>query len=185
MNPSLFKVLSLREDVFLDIKKLVSDFKDFKPSQTKRGYNKSIRNSSVCYIDGSVLNHLIFPIIQKVNNEEKWNFKLVEPDGYTFNKYEVDNFYIWHTDGKLNDKETYVRKISFSLSLSNDYTGGDFLIQSERTTDFSKMTYERFHLKENQMIIFKSDVNHCVEPVTSGIRDSLVGWIYGPRSWNL
>lgn len=183
--PSLFKVVTLNDKFYSQIKSVTDNIDTFSTAVTSSGYTPTSRHCKTAPINGPLLNKFLYPIVEKINLEEQWNFKLVDPDGYSFNKYEVDDFYTWHTDGNLNDKKTYVRKISFSLCMSSDYEGGDFLIQSERTSDFSRMPYKRFHLQEKQMIIFKSDVRHCVEKVTSGTRDSLVGWIYGPRGWNL
>ena len=59
------------------------------------------------------------------------------------------------------------------------------MVQSIRTSDKNKISYQRFHMKEKDIMIFKSDVLHTVEKVTEGQRISLVGWVYGPRSWNL
>lgn len=183
--PSLFKVVTLRDDIYEKIKSVTNKIENFSIAVTTSGYAPQSRHCKTAAINGPALNRIIFPIIQKINLEERWNFKLVDPNSYSFNRYEVGDFYKWHTDGNLYDKETYIRKISFSLGMSNDYEGGSFLIQSERTKDPSKFSYRRFDLRENELIVFKSDVKHCVEEVTKGTRDSLVGWIYGPREWNL
>ncbi len=182
---SLFKVIQLNKTTFNKIKKVVKDFDVSNPAHTMSGYHPSIRNCLSCAIPAQSLNSIIFPIIQKINVEEEWNFKLVDPNGYSFNRYEKGNFYTWHKDGHLNDKPTYVRKVSFSLGMSSDYTGGDFLIEAQRRGAEKELKYNKFHLKEGEMIVFKSDLLHCVKEVESGTRDSLVGWIYGPRSWNL
>lgn len=183
--PSLFKVVTLRDDIYAQIKSVTNRIENFSIAVTTSGYSPQSRHCKTAYINGPLLNSILFPIVQKINIAEKWNFKLVDPNSYSFNRYEVGDFYKWHTDGNLNDSKTYVRKISFSLGMSSDYEGGNFLIQTERTNDFSKMPYTKFNLKERQLIVFKSDVRHCVEEVTGGKRDSLVGWIYGPKNWNL
>ncbi len=185
--PTLFRLTTLEDEIFKKIIDIVNVDVEKKlvPAHTKGGYQPHARNCKSFNILGPQLNDILFPIVQEINLKEKWNFKLVEPNNYVYNSYEDGNFYIWHTDGNLNDKPQYVRKVSFSLCLSDDYSGGDFLIQSQRTTDFTKMPYQRFHLKEKEMIVFKSDVKHKVETVTAGKRDTIVGWIYGPKSWNL
>jgi predicted 2-oxoglutarate/Fe(II)-dependent dioxygenase YbiX len=183
--PTLFKLITLDDDTYYKIIERIGKEKQFLDAHTSTGYHPNVRKCKTFFIKGPVLNDIIFPIIQKVNLDEKWNFKLVEPNGYSYNRYEEGDFYTWHTDGKLSDKKTYLRKVSFSLGLSNDYSEGDFLIQAKRSKEGEKLYYQKFHLKEKQMIIFKSDVQHMVNKVTEGQRDSLVGWIYGPRDWNL
>lgn len=182
---SLFKVVSLKENVLSELKKVVAKFDVSNPAHIVSGYNPTIRNCLSCSVPGPSLNSILFPIIQKINIDEKWNFKLVDPDGYSLNRYEKGHFYKWHRDGQLSDKTTYIRKVSFSLSLSSDYEGGNFLIQAKRQETNKELKYNRFHLKEGEMIVFKSDLLHCVEEVENGTRDSLVGWIYGPKNWNL
>lgn len=185
MIPTLFKLITLDDEVYSSIKCVLEKHTNFTEAHTTTGYHPNVRKCKTLNILGPKLNDIIFPIIQQVNLEEKWNFKLVDPDGYSLNRYEEGDFYVWHTDGNLNDNKTYLRKVSFSLGLSSDYEGGEFLIQSKRTLDKEKMQYNKFHLEEKQMIIFKSDAKHKVEEVTKGQRDSLVGWIYGPKHWNL
>lgn len=183
--PTLFKLLSLNDETYKQIIERIGQDNNFLQAHTSTGYHPNVRNCKTFFVKGPKLNDIIFPIIQKVNLDEKWNFKLVEPNGYSYNRYEEGDFYTWHTDGKLTDKKTYLRKVSFSLCLSDNYGGGDFFIQTKRKRDGEKMEYGKFHLKEKEMIIFKSDVYHMVEKVTEGQRDSLVGWIYGPKDWNL
>ena len=183
--PTLSKLISLDDEVYLKIKSIIDKYSNFSSAHVKSGYFPTIRNCKTLTICGPELNDLIFPIIQKVNLDEKWNFKLIEPNNYSVNCYDVGDFYTWHTDGNLNDTTTYIRKVSFSLVLSNNYSGGDLLVQSIRTSDKNKISYQRFHMKEKDIMIFKSDALHTVEKVTEGQRISLVGWVYGPKSWNL
>ena len=74
-----------------------------------------------------------------------------------------------------------VRKISLTLNLSEptSYEGGNLLF------DFSEHSHkERFHeclnaRNQGSLIIFPSFIPHCVTPVTSGKRYSLVLWSLG------
>ena len=69
------------------------------------------------------------------------------------------------------------RKISFSLLLNDDYEGGDFDIEYGHPS--KELRHATFRLGKNEAIFFKSDFWHRVNPVKSGIRKSLVGWILG------
>jgi PKHD-type hydroxylase len=86
------------------------------------------------------------------------------PDGYTTNPSSV---------GKI-------RKISMTLSLNpaDDYEGGNLKF------DFGPHGDEQFHecveiRPQGSMIVFPSFIDHCVTPVTTGTRYSLVLWSLG------
>jgi len=72
-----------------------------------------------------------------------------------------------------------IRKLSFTLLLNNDYTGGEF----EICTPSPKQKQNKYiKLNNNEigtMIVFPSFVWHKVNPIIKGIRKSLVGWIVG------
>lgn len=91
-------------------------------------------------------------------------------------------------DGKLPEKYTIdqnmvgkVRKLSMTLNLNSpgDYEGGNLKF------DFGHHTEgEQFHECEEirpqgSMIVFPSFMDHCVTPITSGVRYSLVLWSLG------
>lgn len=84
----------------------------------------------------------------------------------------------WTEDHNMVGK---VRKISITINLSNenDYDGG--LLKF----DFGEHSaHDQFHLCEEisprgSMIVFPSYLPHCVTPVTSGTRYSLVMWCLG------
>ena len=69
----------------------------------------------------------------------------------------------------------YNRKLSFSLLLNDDYEGGELQLLYPPHT-FCKVPKEKGHL-----VIFDSRVQHRVNPVKNGTRQSLVGWAVGPR----
>ena len=87
------------------------------------------------------------------------------PDGYTIN----DNMV-----GK-------VRKLSLTLNLNKpgEYEGGNLMFDFGNHT-----TSERFHQcteirPQGSIIVFPSFLDHCVTPITSGTRYSLVLWSLG------
>lgn len=74
-----------------------------------------------------------------------------------------------------------VRKISMTLSLNDpsEYEGGNLKFDFGHHTDS-----ERFHecqeiRPQGSIIVFPSFLDHCVTPVTSGTRYSLVMWCIG------
>ena len=68
------------------------------------------------------------------------------------------------------------RKVSFSVGLSEDYyEGGDLELMISRDLQHS------FKLSRGDIVAFPSFVLHRVTPVTSGLRNALVGWGLGPN----
>jgi len=90
-----------------------------------------------------------------------------------FTEYPVGGFYDWHMDCDVNmAHEPPVRKISMTLLLSpeNQFEGGDLELMAKG---------KKAKLKQGHAIIFASFLNHKVNPVTRGVRQSLVCWFGG------
>ena len=105
------------------------------------------------------------------------------------NRYKKGGFYEFHKDCKgdhlsaynLPDKKFmhgHVRKLSMTVLLNDNYEGGEFqfatIYRGKReihTPEFNKT---------GSIIVFPSDMEHRVAPVTKGIRYSLVTWFLGP-----
>ena len=84
--------------------------------------------------------------------------------------YKSDDYghYGWHIDTFDTDQFGKNRKLSMSIVLDENYTGGSLCFENKKFENLSAGT----------CIIFSSSLKHCVEPVTSGIRHSLVSWAY-------
>jgi len=98
--------------------------------------------------------------------------RLTEPGQFTH--YHTGGFYDWHMDNDVLGKlQPPVRKISMTLLLSDPSTfeGGDLEFMTKG---------KRAKLKQGQAIFFASWLQHRVEPVTKGERNSLVMWFGGP-----
>ena len=90
-----------------------------------------------------------------------------------FTEYPVGGFYDWHMDCDVNmAHEPPVRKISMTLLLSpeDQFEGGDLELMAKG---------KKAKLKQGHAIIFASFLNHKVNPVTRGVRQSLVVWFGG------
>ena len=90
-----------------------------------------------------------------------------------FTEYPVGGFYDWHMDCDVNmAHEPPVRKISMTLLLSpeDQFEGGDLELMAKG---------KKAKLKQGHAIIFASFLNHKVNPVTRGVRQSLVCWFGG------
>ncbi len=117
----------------------------------------------------------IYATIHEINNKF-FHFDIGFCDPLQYSTYTAPgDKYGGHSDLQLS---TYPhRKISFSIQLTDEesYEGGDLLIYSH---SFDNPV--RALRKKGSITVFASIIMHEVTPVTSGTRNSLVGWISGP-----
>jgi PKHD-type hydroxylase len=89
-----------------------------------------------------------------------------------FTEYQApDGHYAYHMDKVPHGT---IRKLSIVVQLTDEdsYAGGDFEILDG--------TYpEKLPRTRGMLLMFPSYTMHKVNPVTDGIRNSLVGWISG------
>ena len=144
----------------------------------------NVRKSQHCWIPsthwiGGFLWHFI-----KMANKDNFLYDIsdIENDLIQYTQYNKGDFYKWHTDMDIcdiNEPDQLVRKLSFTLQLTNEdeYTGGNL-----EFADFDDSSY-RFLVPKSRgtMIVFDSRTPHRVTPIESGIRKSLVGWVVGKR----
>jgi PKHD-type hydroxylase len=85
-----------------------------------------------------------------------------------------DGFFNWHVDA--GDGYTSLRKFSIVIGLNNpeEYDGGDLVIQNGGME-------HNVRLRKGDIAAFPAYINHCVTPVTRGVRNSIVVFIVGPR----
>jgi len=135
-------------------------------------------------------------IAKRVNKEAGCDYDIdaIERLQYTEYSSEVRGHYDWHAD---QHPEPYddgkVRKISFSILLNDEYTGGEFDIetgnpnQPVRTKTLvagkskKRINQDTMQLPVNTGLFFQSGFFHRVRPVQTGLRKSLVGWVLGPK----
>ena len=144
----------------------------------------NVRKSQHCWIPsthwiGGFWWHFI-----KMANKDNFLYDIsdIENDLIQYTQYNKGDFYKWHTDMDIcdiNEPDQLVRKLSFTLQLTNEdeYTGGNL-----EFADFDDSSYT-FSVPKSRgtVIVFDSRVPHRVTPVESGIRKSLVGWVVGKR----
>tara|TARA_R100001143_G_scaffold4620_1_gene7681 strand:+ start:344 stop:910 length:567 start_codon:yes stop_codon:yes gene_type:complete len=84
-------------------------------------------------------------------------------------KYDRNNFYTWHTDHGFSTPRT----ISCILFCNDDYEGGNLAFKLPNNEEFS------VEGKPGELIMWPSNFMypHCVKPVTSGNRITVVGWV--------
>ena len=112
------------------------------------------------FIQAANLNHFGFEDVRVTENAQ-------------FTEYPVGGFYDWHMDCDINmSHEPPVRKISMTLLLNDpsEFEGGH--LELGAPGKFGE-------LKQGHAICFASFINHRVQPVTRGVRLSLVVWFGG------
>lgn len=113
-------------------------------------------------------------IIESLNNSYfKFDvFGLTE--ALQFTEYKApDGHYAYHTDRVPHG---VIRKLSFVIQLTDDteYEGGDFEILDGTLP-------EKLPRTRGTLLLFPSFTLHKVNPVTKGLRNSLVGWVSGKK----
>ena len=139
----------------LDTKKRVTTISWIPFKEMPEMYNDLNR-----FIQRANLNHFGFDDIQITENAQ-------------FTEYPEGGFYDWHMDCDVHmAHEPPVRKISMTLLLNHpsEFEGGDLELMSPGK--FKK-------LEQGHAITFASFLNHRVQPVTRGVRQSLVVWFGG------
>ena len=125
--------------------------------------------------ESKLLDKKILNILPKI--EQEFNIKIKYRENYKLGKYYGDNkgFYNPHTDIQgFRDH----RKISMIICLSNknDYKGGIF-----KLVNLNK----NFKLSKGDILLFKSNLLHGVEPVTDGIRQVIISFMWDQDSEDL
>ena len=161
--------------------KLKSEKFKMSTGKTLSSTNETKRNSNVTFIDDHVILKEFLDVTKKINNNASWNFNIDTIEPLQYGEYNKSQEYGWHVDQHNKPySDRRVRKISFSVFLNDDYTGGEFDLELHSPS--IKTRYETFNkLPLNTALFFQSDYWHRVRPVTKGVRKSLVGWVLGPE----
>ena len=112
------------------------------------------------FIQAANLNHFGFEDVRVTENAQ-------------FTEYPEGGFYDWHMDCDINmAHEPPVRKISMTLLLNDpsEFEGGHLELGGPN---------KYAELKQGHAIAFASFISHRVQPVTKGMRQSLVVWFGG------
>ena len=141
------------------------------------------RTNNVSFIHNNEIQERWLNVTKSINKDLGWDFDITTIEPIQYGEYAETQEYSWHIDQHKNPySDNMVRKISFSVFLNDDYTGGEFDLEiyhpradnSERFKTFNKLPL-------NTVLFFQSDYWHRVRPVTKGVRKSLVGWVLGPK----
>lgn len=146
-----------------------------------QGVISDSRRTDVYFNNENWIYDLVIPYMREANKNAGWNFDISAMESYQIGRYtsDVSGHYDWHQDSlgtwnSVNETSNKhlrgkTRKLSMSLILNDDYEGGELEIWGGGKKNF----------KRGSIVFFPSWVLHKVNPVTKGIRYSLVMWFYG------
>jgi len=154
---------------------------DYKP-------DSKIRMSDIAWCNDQWLYDIIWPIMEQANEEAGWRYEIKAAESCQITRYKKGGFYSFHRDGYgdhlsvWNSPQNsflhgYVRKLSMSVMLNDNFDGGAFEFASYSKGDCVITPIEAL---SGSVIFFPSSVEHRVSPVTKGTRYSLVVWFVGP-----
>ena len=105
-------------------------------------------------------------------NHEIWKYDITHSNQSEFLVYDVKGKYETHVD-TFHEHSNETRKLTVLVFLNDDFEGGKFYIQN---------SHERLYpeQKKGSVLIFPSFMPHGVEPITKGVRYSIVTWMVGP-----
>ena len=164
-------------------RQIIASGRSQKPQQAQVGMGKpgggtdtNKRITTISWIPFKEMGHMYQDLnnfIQKANKNHFGFGDIRITEHAQFTEYPEGGFYDWHMDCDVNmQHEPPVRKISMTLLLNDpvEFKGGHLEL----------MAPGKFaELKQGHAICFASFLNHRVQPVTKGIRQSLVVWFGG------
>jgi len=106
-------------------------------------------------------------------NQQAWRFDVSHSNQTDYLKYDVDGHYHAHVDTFVQPGNNETRKLTILVFLNDDFEGGRLFIQNGHKKYYPPQ-------KAGTALVFPSFMLHGVEPVTKGIRRSIVTWLVGP-----
>jgi len=162
------------DNVDVDMGQLVSFIESSPLEQQPQTDFTAIKNTSTRYIKYGLVRPYIESIVNSTAlvNEREIGYDIYpmrDTDNINYNVYDVGNEYDFHID--IVQYPYIDRKLTVTINLTNDYDGGEFILQDGK----------EYILKSYKVLMFKSLMRHKVAPVTRGVRKSLTFWFEGPN----
>jgi len=105
-------------------------------------------------------------------NNDVWKYNITHSNQSEFLTYDINGKYETHVD-TFHEHCKDTRKLTVLLFLNDDFEGGKFYIANGHKRYYPEQ-------KKGTIIVFPSFMPHGVEPITKGIRYSIVAWMLGP-----
>jgi PKHD-type hydroxylase len=148
-----------------------------------------VRVSDIAWVNDQWVYDLIWPYMEEANKEAGWKYRIKSAESSQLTRYKEGGFYDFHRDGTGDHLSTYhnvtnafvhgyVRKLSMTVLLNDDFSGGCFEFTAYSN---QKCSIHRIDgMSTGSIIVFPSYHEHRVSPVLKGTRHSLVTWFLGP-----
>jgi len=161
------------------IEKIVSLAGETETATTFNDGDDSIRSSRVSWMtQHDWLRNNLFEYVDFAN-QNSFHFNIHKQADIQFTEYHANEkgHYGLHHDVDWNSTGNFDRKISVTVQLSDpsEYEGGSFEFTETESPDIEASK------AKGTVLVFPSYLQHKVNPVTKGIRRSLVAWFQGPR----
>jgi len=105
-------------------------------------------------------------------NHQIWQYHITHSNQSEFLMYDIHGKYETHVD-TFHARSNETRKLTVLAFLNDDFEGGKFYIQNSHERMYPQQT-------PGTVLVFPSFMPHGVEPVTKGVRYSVVTWMVGP-----
>ena len=105
-------------------------------------------------------------------NYQIWQYNITHSNQSEFLMYDIHGKYETHVD-TFHARSNETRKLNILAFLNDDFEGGKFYIQNSNERLYPQQT-------PGTVLVFPSFMPHGVEPITKGIRYSIVAWMLGP-----
>jgi PKHD-type hydroxylase len=154
---------------------------------TADSIHQSARKSDICWIQDDDIKKKVTDLYSTANETAQWNFDIWAVEDIQIARYRRGEFYSWHTDGNglrsIPNSPGHVRKLSMSILLNDDYTGGELEIKHGMMEAKipNRNGPNKMEGSKGTIIVFPSYFMHRVKPVKKGTRYSLVAWFGGPK----
>ena len=106
-------------------------------------------------------------------NQKAWKFDITNSNQTEYLRYSAEGHYVSHVDTFMAPNIHECRKLTVLAFLNDDFEGGKFYLQIGNNKTYPEQ-------EKGTVIAFPSFMLHGVEPVTKGIRRSIVTWLVGP-----
>ena len=166
----------------------------------KGGLNNDteIRSSQITWVNNPGVNNRLHDLMTIANGTAGWCYDITSHEQHQFTKYGPEDHYNWHYDGSgchfakrhftfdqphsltevaVPGCVNTVRKLSASVLLNDDFSGGEF---DMAFLEEGKVIKKAIKPERGDAIFFPSHLQHRVRPVRVGTRYSFVCWFAGP-----
>jgi predicted 2-oxoglutarate/Fe(II)-dependent dioxygenase YbiX len=137
--------------------------------------NKEIRDAKKIILDNSQGVGATLTGIGLQENYKNWRFNITHSNQSEYLSYDKSGHFSTHIDTFVENFKELIdcRKLTVLLFLNDNFEGGKFYLMNGENKVYPRQN-------PGDVIVFPSFLMHGVEPVTSGIRKTIVTWMVGP-----